>query len=118
MHQAILAGLVRSAHDLSEGGLAVAAAEMCIAGRLGMRLDVTSFNAQPATILFAETNGCLLVEVLPKNIPAFEAFFTDLPVLPLGEITSENSLRVAHDHSEILGISIPELLAAFKGANH
>ena len=35
LHQAILAGLVRACHDVSEGGLAVALAEMCIAGRLG-----------------------------------------------------------------------------------
>ena len=38
LHQAITSGLVRSAHDLSEGGLAVAAAEMCIGGRLGIEL--------------------------------------------------------------------------------
>ena len=40
LHQAITKGLVRSAHDLSEGGLAVAAAEMCIGGRLGMVLNI------------------------------------------------------------------------------
>jgi len=40
MHAAISAGLVRACHDLSEGGLAVAAAEMSLAGRLGMRLEL------------------------------------------------------------------------------
>ena len=38
LHRAIAAGWVRACHDLSEGGLAVAAAEMCIGGRLGLEL--------------------------------------------------------------------------------
>src|SRR6185503_13762275 len=40
LHQAITNGLVKSAHDLSEGGLAVTAAEMCIGGRFGMELNI------------------------------------------------------------------------------
>ncbi len=65
LHQAIRAGWVRSAHDLSEGGLGVAAAEMAIAGRLGMNLDLPGDDALQA--LFGETNGCLLVEVDRKH---------------------------------------------------
>ena len=38
LHRAIRAGLVRACHDCSEGGLAVAAAEMALAGRLGLDL--------------------------------------------------------------------------------
>ena len=54
LHQAIANGLIRSAHDLSEGGLAVTAAEMCIGGRLGMTINIE------AASLFTEVNGCLL----------------------------------------------------------
>ena len=39
LHRAIRSGVVRACHDVSEGGLAVALAEMCIAGRLGARID-------------------------------------------------------------------------------
>lgn len=42
LHSAIQAGLVQACHDLSEGGLAVAAAEMAFAGRLGLRLELDS----------------------------------------------------------------------------
>ncbi|MBK7319836.1 phosphoribosylformylglycinamidine synthase subunit PurL [Candidatus Villigracilis affinis] len=42
LHNAINASLIRSAHDLSEGGLAVAAAEMCIGGRLGLDINPAS----------------------------------------------------------------------------
>ena len=69
MAAAIAAGLVRSAHDLSEGGLAVAAAEWAFAGRLGLELDVDSDLAT----LFGEGSGRYLVEVTPDDAAAFEA---------------------------------------------
>ncbi|MCA1554071.1 MAG: phosphoribosylformylglycinamidine synthase, partial [Chloroflexi bacterium] len=55
LHCAMRAGLVRACHDASEGGVAVAAAEMCIGGRLGMCIEI----AEP----FTELDGCLLAEV-------------------------------------------------------
>lgn len=67
LHAAIKAGLVRSCHDLSEGGLAVAAAEMAFAGGIGVTLneDLTAAD------LFAESNGRFLVEVEPGNTSQF-----------------------------------------------
>jgi phosphoribosylformylglycinamidine synthase len=59
MAEAIAAGLVRSAHDLSDGGLAVAAAEWAFAGRKGLALNVEESN----DVLFGEGPGRYLVEV-------------------------------------------------------
>jgi phosphoribosylformylglycinamidine synthase len=67
LHRAMQAGLVRACHDLSEGGLLVAAAEMCIGGRLGMTITCD------ADTLFAECNGHFLVEVRPDDCTTFEA---------------------------------------------
>ena len=72
MHRAIRGGLVRACHDLSEGGLAVAAAEMAFAGGLGARLQL---DAMPASgelgdarrCLFSESNTRFLCEVAPTN---------------------------------------------------
>jgi phosphoribosylformylglycinamidine synthase len=90
LHNAINAGLIRSAHDLSEGGLAVAAAEMCIGGRVG--LDI---NPHLATCdLFGETTGCLLVEVSHANIARFEDNFKDLPFKKLGQVITEPVLKL------------------------
>jgi phosphoribosylformylglycinamidine synthase len=90
LHNAINAGLIRSAHDLSEGGLAVAAAEMCIGGRLGLDIN------PPLTTrdLFGETTGCLLVEVSPANIARLEETFKDLPIKKLGQIISYPVLKL------------------------
>jgi phosphoribosylformylglycinamidine synthase len=70
LHEAIRAGLVVSCHDVSEGGLAVALAEMCIGGRLGARID-TLPDEDLVTSLFAESVGRLVVEVEPRSVPAF-----------------------------------------------
>lgn len=90
LHNAINAGLIRSAHDLSEGGLAVAAAEMCIGGRLGLDIN------PPLTTrdLFGESTGCLLVEVSPANITRFEETFKDLPFKKLGQVISYPVLKI------------------------
>ncbi len=89
LHKAINAGLIRSAHDLSEGGLAVAAAEMCIGGRLGLELTQRLSTRD----LFGETTGCLLVEVKLENLIQFEATFKDLPYKKLGQVTSAPTLK-------------------------
>ncbi len=104
LHRAIHAGLICSAHDVSEGGLAVAAAEMCIGGRLG--LDLT-LEATPRN-LFGETTGCLLVEVSPAHVPAFEAVLENLPHKKIGRVTSDIKLKFS-----ALIVAIGDLIQAF-----
>ena len=70
LHAAMRAGLVESCHDLSEGGFAVALAEMCIGGRLGARVDTLPHD-DPATALFSESSGRLIAEIEPKRVDAF-----------------------------------------------
>ena len=107
LHQAIKNGLVKSAHDLSEGGLAVTAAEMCIGGRLGLNV------AETPVVLFAEANGCLLVEVSPMDAPAFEKQLANLPFSKIGEVTTEPILKLSE-----VEISIEELVRAFNSSSH
>ncbi len=102
LHQAITNGLVKSAHDLSEGGLAIAAAEMCIGGRLGMELNIET------STIFTEVNGCLLVEVSPESSSAFENEFSDLPFNKIGNVTLNPVLKISD--TEIL---VDELVHAF-----
>ena len=104
LHKAINAGLIRSAHDISEGGLAVTAAEMCIGGRLGLELTDTL----SARDLFGETTGCLLVEVKPENIHPFEETFTGLPRKCIGQVTSAPILKTGD-----ISIHVDDLTKAF-----
>ena len=104
LHQAIKAKLIRSCHDLSEGGLAIAAAEMCIGGRLGVNLTLES----SARILFGETTGCLLVEVNPVNVSVFESNFKALPFTKIGQVTSDPVLKFSDNP-----ILVSDLVIAF-----
>ncbi len=74
VHRAIHAGLVRACHDLSEGGLAVALAEMAFAGGLGARVDVKALRCDgdldAVSRLFSESNTRFLCEVRPYNCAA------------------------------------------------
>jgi phosphoribosylformylglycinamidine (FGAM) synthase-like enzyme len=64
--------------------------------------------------LFAETNGCLLVEVDPENTQNFEANFKDLPAHLIGEVIPEDKVSLIHSRSEIVNLPMSELVAAFK----
>ena len=99
LHQAIQNGLVRACHDCSEGGLAIAAAEMALAGGLGLRLDIESVPADddathPLLRLFSESTTRWLVEVTPENALAFEDMLHGCVFASLGKVTAEPLLRV------------------------
>jgi phosphoribosylformylglycinamidine synthase len=108
LHAAIRSGSVRAAHDLSEGGLSVSAAEMCVAGRLGMDLSLPNEGLHFNRVLFGETNGCLLVEVPREHKVNFEKLFTGLPIMHLGLVTDENKLNI-----NSLSVAINDLVKAW-----
>jgi phosphoribosylformylglycinamidine synthase len=111
LHKAIAQGLVRSCHDLSEGGLAVAAAEMCIGGRLGLTMELPTEDSLRA--LFGETNGCLLVEVRPENAAAFEALFENLPKLRIAIVEAEPNFVVNKAGKEIGLVPVDDLVTVW-----
>ena len=100
------ADLVRSCHDVSEGGLAVALAELCISGRLGATIDELP-HADVVTALFAESVGRLVVEVRPSDVDAF--LDTAGPAHRLGTVTADPVLRLPG----VTPMPVDELTAAF-----
>ncbi|MBI3831545.1 MAG: phosphoribosylformylglycinamidine synthase subunit PurL [Planctomycetes bacterium] len=102
LHAAILKGLVRACHDLSEGGLAVAAAEMAFAGELGMQIqlnkipvaDAQEYRLAPEALLFSESPSRFLVEVAPEKQAAFEAAMAGIPHAQVGFVLKEPWLTI------------------------
>jgi phosphoribosylformylglycinamidine synthase len=97
LHRAIQADLVEACHDCSEGGLAVAAAEMALAGGLG--LDVSLARLPGAAALerdeaaaFGESLGRFLVEVASRNSRAFEEALAGLPLACVGLVRDDDRL--------------------------
>lgn len=83
-------GLVASAHDLSEGGLAVAAAETVFKTELGLNADFRALNKKQ---FFSETPGRMLVSVAPENAAAFEEIMQD-DAMPAGEVAATQWLEI------------------------
>ena len=113
LHQVILQGLVCSAHDLSDGGLAVTLAEMALAGRKGLTAEIDGIDADPRLGLFGETNGCLVVEVSPERQEAFEGAMQHHPRLLIGKVTEESQFVVSRDGRPVLKLEVPDLVQAF-----
>lgn len=105
VHKAIISGAVRSCHDLSEGGLAAAAAEMAFAGQLGMELDVTALldgDVSTTVALFSESNTRFLIEVAAGRESEFEAILGASECVRLGQVVQSAKIQAVAENQVIL----------------
>ena len=141
LHQAILQGWVQSCHDLSEGGLAVALAEMSIAGRLGADVEIGDWRLESGDWrletgdwrletgdwrletgealsaleqLFSESNGRLLVEVQPDDVAHVEAHFAAVAFAQIGRVTDTQRLTIRDENVTLVDVSMNQLVTAWK----
>ncbi|MFO0910055.1 MAG: phosphoribosylformylglycinamidine synthase subunit PurL [Isosphaeraceae bacterium] len=120
VHAAITAGLVRSCHDLSEGGLAVALAEMAFAGGLGIDVSLRDVPcdddaAHDGVLLFSESPSRFLLEVPAAHLDAFTDRFGGLPLGRLGEVTGSGRLVVRGlDDRPVIDAALVDLKNAWK----
>jgi len=118
--EAIAAGLVVSCHDCSEGGLAVALAEMAFAGGLGIEADLRglprSKDCWRADVqLFSESNSRYLVEIEPANYDAFARLMLNLPFGQIGRVTSQRVLVIkSEDGRNVIEADIDLLKEAWQ----
>ncbi len=118
LHQAMQKGLVRACHDLSEGGLAVAAAEMAFAGDLGARLALDTVPRpealqEPVVLLFSESNSRFLCEVPPETAKEFEAVLAGVPFARLGEVIAEPLLQITWQNQTVVQSDLASLKQAW-----
>jgi len=99
-------GLVKSCHDLSEGGLLVSAVEMALGGDLGIELDLGNLGALRTDFkLFSESNGRWLMEVEKEDSEEFERL---VPAERIGIVTNGTEVSI-RDGRIGLKFSINEL---------
>jgi len=117
---AIDAGLVKSAHDCSEGGLAVAAAEMAFAGDVGAEIllgdvPVADDVTRDDEILFSESNSRLILEVAPEAKDALEAALGDAPFACIGRTTGAKRFVVnGRGGRSVIDAALDELRASWQ----
>ena len=127
VHAAIRAGSVLACHDLSEGGLAVAAAEMALAGNLGLDLELAAVQISgleaggkpfdpDSTRLYSQSCSRFFLEVAEGSAAAFERALAGLPCVRVGRTVPETRFRIRGSAGSILvDLSIDELRRGFQG---
>ena len=108
--KAIKAGLIASAHDLSEGGLAVGLMESVFDTGLGF--DVTV--AMDKTLLFSETQSRFILTVKPENVAAVEAIFGSAAA-QIGTVTAAAVAKIAAAN-ETITLDIKEVQTKWEEA--
>jgi phosphoribosylformylglycinamidine synthase len=110
---------VTSCHDLSEGGLGVALAEMALAGRLGATVDISKVLANVAhddLILFSESIGRFLVEVTPENKAQFEYNLIVDKTVQIGSVTDSGRVTITGiDGETVVDVAVSALEQAWRG---
>ncbi|MDR2251888.1 MAG: phosphoribosylformylglycinamidine synthase subunit PurL [Endomicrobium sp.] len=105
IYKAINNGLIESCHDCSEGGLAVAISEMAFSGDKGVKVDIDAIRTKGklsvVEILFSESNGRFIVEVLPENESKFREIFKDCVFAEVGCVTKDKDVVFESVKNEI-----------------
>ena len=116
---AIRGGHVRAAHDLAEGGLAVALAEGCMAGGVGCEVDLPRELARAASgrvdaLLFGEAASRIVLAVAPEELPVIESLADEagVPLAILGRTTAQPQFAIRG----MLSVPLRNLSSAWENA--
>ncbi|MEK5521441.1 phosphoribosylformylglycinamidine synthase subunit PurL [Heyndrickxia sp. FSL W8-0423] len=110
---AIKEGIVSSAHDIAEGGAAIAIAESLF-GTTGLGAEIV-LQGDPVVSLFSETQSRFIISVKKENKAKFEAIVKDAVLI--GEVTSNERLQIKDENNSVLiEADVNECEKAWKGA--
>ena len=109
---------IAACHDCSDGGLAVALAEMCIGGRLGAEVDLDAVPAleemSRTELLYSESASRLLVSVKPDLAMLLDALGLWQICRRIGTVTGDGNLTLKSGDSTVLRENVEDLARAFK----
>jgi len=111
LHTAIAGGNVLSCHDISEGGLAAALAEMCFGGGMGCMVSIEDSDV-PEEFLYNETAGNFLVELSEEK--SVKELFGNVPCRIIGKTIPERMIKVFRGGKELFKIETEALREAWK----
>ncbi|MEJ2054035.1 MAG: AIR synthase-related protein [Calditrichaceae bacterium] len=113
MMQAHDDNLLASAHDLSDGGLAVALAEAAFGGMLGADIKLPDSDLSQNAALFSESHSRFVVSVAPENKPVFEQVFAN-DAFFIGKVSNERSLQIRVNGKSLIKLDSEKMLDAWK----
>jgi phosphoribosylformylglycinamidine synthase len=115
--------LVASAHDCSDGGLAVALAECCFGSDSGAKVDITTMWSDCEHLdvwgaLFGESLGRILVSTRPEDRQAFEKSMEGVVCHYIGDVSEGDKISFSRDDHVVLSASMQALRDSWKGTLH
>ena len=121
VHNAISSGVINACHDISDGGLAAAAAEMCFGNMLGCEifLDKVPYEGyrQDDAVMFSESASRFVVEVLPEHKEKFENITMGIERACIGCVNDQAELLVnGVSGTVVLNAKVPVLKNSWKNA--
>ena len=108
--------MIRTAHDCSEGGLAIAIAEMCIGGRLGALVDIDGIGEGSVYgRLWGESLGRIIVGVSPHEEEKFFDMMEGHELHLLGVVV-ESGLSIVDGFDDLVSGNVDEMVSVWKDA--
>ncbi|MBN2710654.1 MAG: phosphoribosylformylglycinamidine synthase [Calditrichaceae bacterium] len=105
--------LLLSAHDLSDGGLAVALAESAFGGNLGAEIHLAANGLKDYAVLYSESHSRFIVTIAEENNEAFGRLFGD-DAQVIGTVSDSGKLVVHIDNKKLIDIEVEKLLSAWR----
>ena len=119
VRQAIADGVIASAHDSSDGGLAVALAECSIASGFGVELTLSAGTLNPARLLFAEGGARVVVSVKADQLTRWQTMLTsspDVSATVLGTVASHGQFQLSFGAGSSIDLSVDQLQQVYADA--
>ena len=111
-------GLLRACHDLSEGGMAAALAEMAFSGGLGVDAELRDAPCEikkDRVVLFSESNTRFIAEIRKTDKKVFEDLMKGISIGLIGEVSGKKALRVyGAGGKKIIDVGIDKLKEAWQ----
>ena len=120
VHEVVLTaldrGLIKSAHDCADGGLAVTLGECCILGKVGADVELTA-NCGPAAALFAETQSRIVVTAAASDLDALRRIVDECRVecTELGK-TGGQAMRISVNDVEVVNVTVEDMDSRWRNA--
>ncbi len=117
LHNLAVREFVRSMHDVSDGGLAVALAESAIGGSVGIDVDVSRVESETdklESLLFSESSGRIVFSIHPEDKEEVEKILGGVPYALIGRVRGDSRFVVRAWGRQILNEDVAELARAWR----
>lgn len=117
MTTAIEEGVVESAHDVSDGGIAVALAECALANGVGCEIDLGGIQRETDernALLFSESAGRFIVSVAPENCERFEEILKSVNFAKCGRVRGDKRFVIKQNEEIVVNEAVEKLKESFE----